>query len=73
MNSYYGLRFSLLGIVYASIGVLVTSLYQVVSPAWIIFQVLHFSIHTASFVYKYHSKPKVNYILGVENFGGKIF
>jgi hypothetical protein len=31
MNSYYGMRFSLIGVIFASIGVLVTSLYQVVS------------------------------------------
>lgn len=31
LNSYYDVRFNLLGIVFASLGVLVTSLYQVVS------------------------------------------
>jgi hypothetical protein len=31
LNSYYDVKFNILGIIYASIGVLVTSLYQVVS------------------------------------------
>lgn len=31
LNSYYDVRFNLLGIVFATLGVLVTSLYQVVS------------------------------------------
>ena len=30
LNSYYDLKFNLLGIAFASIGVLVTSMYQVV-------------------------------------------
>lgn len=30
LNSYYDVRFNLLGIVFATLGVLVTSLYQVV-------------------------------------------
>ena len=33
MNSYYDVKFNLVGIVYATFGVLVTSLYQVVSIA----------------------------------------
>lgn len=32
LYSYYDVKFNLLGIFYASIGVLVTSLYQVVRP-----------------------------------------
>lgn len=31
LNSYYDVRFNLLGTVFATLGVLVTSLYQVVS------------------------------------------
>ena len=31
LNSYYDLKFNIIGIVFASTGVLVTSLYQVVS------------------------------------------
>lgn len=31
LNSYYDVRYNLLGIVFATLGVLVTSLYQVVS------------------------------------------
>lgn len=31
LNSYYDVRFNLLGTVFAALGVLVTSLYQVVS------------------------------------------
>lgn len=31
LNSYYDVKFNILGIVYATVGVLVTSMYQVVS------------------------------------------
>ena len=31
LNSYYDVKFNIIGIVFASIGVFVTSLYQVVS------------------------------------------
>lgn len=31
LNSYYDVKFNLLGMIFASLGVLVTSLYQVVS------------------------------------------
>jgi len=31
LNSYYDVKFNIIGIIYASIGVFVTSLYQVVS------------------------------------------
>jgi hypothetical protein len=36
LNSIYDIRFSILGTIYATLGVLVTSLYQVVSTVHII-------------------------------------
>ena len=36
MNSYFDLKFNIVGIVYASAGVIVTALYQVVSDDTIV-------------------------------------